>query len=97
MLEMLWMSFEAYKNKPSLRTVKEDAYMLECAVLLDKEKQADLIYKVIKENADALGRYTKFCDANGAVGSDFHSGSCAAVYCALERYRQYKKDLTDMR
>ena len=97
LLIMLWQSFEAYKKELPIRTVKEDAYMLELAVTLNKEIQADSVYKVIEKSADKLGRYTKFCDQNGVVGDDFHSGSCAAVYCALEKYKQYKKDLTDNR
>jgi len=90
LLEMLWQSFEAYRKDLPTRVVKEDAYMLECAVILNKENQADTVYKVIENNADKLGRYTKFCDKNGCVGSDFHSGSCAAVYCALKKYKEYK-------
>lgn len=88
---MLWQYFEAYKQEMPLRVTKEDAYMLECAVLLNKEKQADAVKAVIEKNADILGRYPKFCDNNGSVGDDFHSGSCAAVYNALNIYSQYKE------
>jgi len=94
---MLWQYFEAYKGDMPLRTTKEDAYMLECALLIGGQKQADTVYAVIEKSSDKLGRYTEFCDKNGAVGDDFHSGSCAAVYCALEEYKRYKKDLTDER
>lgn len=87
--QMLWNSFGAYNGSLDLRTTREDAYMLECAVILDKEKQAKSVYSVLINNADKLGRYTRFCDKDGRIGNDFHSGSCAAVICALERYREY--------
>ena len=95
LLIMLWQSFEAYKKELPVRTVKEDAYMLELAVTLNKEIQADTVYKVIKKSADKLGRYTKFCDKNGVIGDDFHSGSCAAVYNALKLYLEYKQNKTE--
>ena len=90
---MLWESFGAYNNESSMRTTKEDAYMLESAVILDKKKQAKAVYDVIISCADRLGRYTKFCNQNIAVGDDFHSGSCAAVYNALECYKLYKNKI----
>ena len=42
-----------------LRVTKEDAYMLECAVLLDKEKQADAVKAVIIDKKEKLKQKDK--------------------------------------